>query len=78
MRKRNYTVTIRMNKAEYLPMIQVMFGACLRVSETIGLTWSDVDMKNREIHVGDQLVYYEGDASHFFSYSQAYRMYQTG
>ena len=23
--------------------------------------WSDVDMKNREIHVGGQLVYYEGD-----------------
>lgn len=32
-------------------MMQIMFGACLRVSETIGLTWSDVDMKNREIHV---------------------------
>ena len=29
------------------------------MSETIGLTWSDVDMKNREIHVGGQLVYYE-------------------
>ena len=43
------------------PMMQVMFGACLRVSETIGLTWSGVDMKNREIHVGGQLVYYEGD-----------------
>ena len=42
-------------------MMQVMFGACLRVSETIGLTWSDEDMKNREIHVGGQLVYYEGD-----------------
>ena len=42
-------------------MMQVMFGACLRVSETIGLTWSGVDMKNREIHVGGQLVYYEGD-----------------
>ena len=38
----------------HLPMMQVMFGACLRVSETIGLTWSDVDMKNREIHVGGQ------------------------
>ena len=42
-------------------MMQVMFGACLRVSETIGLTWSDVDMKNREIHVGGQLVYYEDE-----------------
>ena len=47
-------------------MMQVMFGACLRVSETIGLTWSDVDMKNREIHVGGQLVYYEGDERYCF------------
>ena len=40
-------------------VIYFMFGACLRVSEIIGLTWSDVDMKNREIHVGGQLMYYE-------------------
>ena len=45
----------------HLPMMQIMFGACLRISETIGLTWSDVDMKNREIHVNGQLVYYEGE-----------------
>ncbi len=52
------------------PMMQVMFGACLRVSETIGLTWSDVDMKNREIHVGGQLVYYEGDEGYCFHDSE--------
>ena len=34
---------------------------CRRVSEGIGLTWSDVDMKNLEIHVGGQPVYYKGD-----------------
>ena len=51
-------------------MMQVMFGACLRVSETIGLTWSDVDMKNREIHVGGQLVYYEGDEGYCFHDSE--------
>ena len=50
--------------------MQVMFGACLRVSETIGLTWSDVDMKNREIHVGGQLVYYEGDEGYCFHDSE--------
>lgn len=54
----------------HLPMIQIMFGACLRVSETIGLTWSDVDMKNREIHVGGQLVYYEGDEGYCFHDSE--------
>ena len=47
-----------------------MFGACLRVSETIGLTWSDVDMKNREIHVGGQLVHYEGDEGYCFHDSE--------
>ena len=46
------------------------YGACLRVSETIGLTWSDVDMKNREIHVGGQLVYYEGDEGYCFHDSE--------
>ena len=54
----------------HLQMMQVMFGACLRVSETIGLTWSDVDMKNREIHVGGQLVYYEGDEGYCFHDSE--------
>ena len=54
----------------HLPMMQVMFGACLRVSETIGLTWSDVDMKNREIHVGGQLVYYGGDEGYCFHDSE--------
>lgn len=54
----------------HLPMMQVMFGACLRVSETIGLTWSDVNMKNREIHVGGQLVYYEGDDGYCFPDSE--------
>ena len=54
----------------HLPMMQIMFRACLRVSETIGLTWSDVDMKNREIHVGGQLVYYEGDEGYCFHDSE--------
>lgn len=54
----------------HLPMMQIMFGACLRVSETIGLTWSDVDMKNRGIHVGGQLVYYEGDEGYCFHDSE--------
>ncbi len=40
------------------------------MSETIGLTWSDVDMKNREIHVGGQLVYYEGDEGYCFHDSE--------
>lgn len=50
----------------HLPMMKIMFGACMRVSETIGLTWSDIDMKNREIHVSGQVVYYEGDNGYCF------------
>lgn len=50
----------------HLPMMQIMFGACLRVSETIGLTWANVDMKNREIHITGQLTYYEGDDGYCF------------
>lgn len=44
----------------------IFFSLILTKAETIGLTWSDVDMKNREIHVGGQLVYYEGDEGYCF------------
>lgn len=46
------------------------FSLILTKAETIGLTWSDVDMKNREIHVGGQLVYYEGDEGYCFHDSE--------
>ena len=49
-----------------LPMMQVMFGACLRVSETIGLTWSDVDMRAKQIHVNGQVIYCKGDDGYGF------------
>ncbi|MDD6464351.1 MAG: site-specific integrase [Coprococcus sp.] len=52
--------------ARHLPMLQIMFGACLRVSETIGLTWSDIDMKNREINVKGQVIYAEGEEGYCF------------
>ncbi|MDO4522509.1 MAG: tyrosine-type recombinase/integrase [Eubacteriales bacterium] len=50
----------------HLPMMQIMFGCCLRVGEVIGLTWSDVDMKAREIRITNQLVYNDlGDGYQF-------------
>ena len=32
----------------YYPMVQIMIGTGLRVGELIGLTWPNVDMKQRE------------------------------
>ena len=48
----------------------IFFSLILTKAETIGLTWSDVDMKNREIHVGGQLVYYEGEEGYCFHDSE--------
>ncbi|KIR03479.1 hypothetical protein P261_02294 [Lachnospiraceae bacterium TWA4] len=41
----------------YYPMLVIMIGTGLRAGELIGLTWSDVDMEKREIHIAEQLVY---------------------
>ena len=41
----------------YYPMLIIMIGTGLRAGEIIGLTWSDVDLKKREIYIGQQLVY---------------------
>ncbi len=50
----------------YYPMLIIMIGTGLRAGELIGLTWSDVDMEKREIHIGQQLVYKNyGDGCQF-------------
>lgn len=41
----------------YLPIIQIMIGTCMRAGETIGLTWENVDMDNKLVHVTGQIVY---------------------
>ena len=41
----------------YEPMIKYMLGTGCRIGEVIGLTWSDVDMKNREINIDHQMIY---------------------
>ena len=45
----------------YLPMLQIMIGTACRIGEISGLTWEDVDMKKREIHINHQLVYEKVD-----------------
>ena len=43
--------------AIYIPMIKFMIGTACRCSEMTGLTWEDVDMKERTISINHQLIY---------------------
>lgn len=42
---------------EYL-MYKFLIGTAMRLGEAAGLTWSDVDLKNREVKVDHQLYYF--------------------
>ena len=50
-------------------MIQVMLGTAARISEICGLTWKDIDMKNRVIRIDHQLNYDRvgGEMKYFIS-----------
>ena len=41
----------------YVPMIKYMIGTACRIGEVIGITWDDVDMKNKKIFIDHQLIY---------------------
>ena len=43
--------------AMYKPLICVLLYTGMRIGEAIGLTWDDIDMKNRTINVNHQLMY---------------------
>ncbi|HBA70602.1 MAG TPA: recombinase XerC [Lachnospiraceae bacterium] len=50
----------------YAPMFTVLLETGLRCGELIGLTWSDVDMTERELSVNHQLIYKDwGDGYRF-------------
>ena len=50
----------------HVPFITIAIGTCLRCGELTGLTWDNVDMKNRTIHIDHQLVYKDfGDGCKF-------------
>jgi integrase len=53
----------------HLPMIQIMIGTACRISEICGLTWNDVDMKNRSIRISHQMNYerMDGEMKYFIS-----------
>ena len=47
----------RLEDNEYAPLILFMLYTGLRVGETLGLTWKDVDLQNRTVSVDHQLLY---------------------
>jgi integrase len=52
----------------YYPMVGFMLATGLRIGETIGLTWGDIDMKEMTIDVNHQLVYKNiGEGSRFYA-----------
>lgn len=50
----------------YYPMLTIMIGTGLRCGELIGLTWKDVDTRERRLNVDHQLIYKNyGDGCRF-------------
>lgn len=41
----------------YYPMLVIMISTAMRCGELIGLTWNDINLKNKEISVNHQLLY---------------------
>ncbi len=41
----------------YEPMLRYMLGTGCRIGEVIGITWNDIDMKNKEININHQIIY---------------------
>ena len=48
---------IRPKMSRYYPMYAIMFHTGLRISEAVGLTWDNVDMDKRELHIDHQIQY---------------------
>lgn len=50
----------------HYPLIMFMIGTAVRCGEAIGLTWDDVDFKNKEININHQLIYKKTGNSYGF------------
>lgn len=55
---------------EYLLAVKIMLGTGLRVGETVGLTWDDLDMKNGTISVDKQFTLIAGGGKHEYHISK--------
>ncbi len=50
----------------HYPLIMFMIGTAVRCGEAIGLTWEDVDFKNKEISINHQLIYKKSSKTYGF------------
>ena len=50
-------IQIRQRMKRYYPLYAILIQTGLRISEAIGLTWNDIDMDRKEIHVDHQVQY---------------------
>lgn len=50
-------IRIRPKMSRYYPMYAIMLHTGLRISEAVGLTWDNVDMDKRELHIDHQIQY---------------------
>lgn len=50
----------------HYPLIMFMIGTAVRCGEAIGLTWNDVDFKNKEVNINHQLIYKKSGKSYRF------------
>lgn len=50
----------------HYPIIMFMIGTAVRCGEAIGLTWNDVDFKNRDVSINHQLIYKKTGNSYGF------------
>lgn len=55
--------------SRYYTMVVYMIGTCSRISETIGITWDDIDLNKKEVSINHQLLYRKVD--------DEYKMYIT-
>lgn len=55
---------------EYLLAVKIMLGTGLRVGETVGLTWEDLDLKNKTIRVNKQFTLIAGGGKHEYHISK--------
>lgn len=50
----------------HYPLIMFMIGTAVRCGEAIGLTWDDVDFKNKEVNINHQLIYKKSGGTYGF------------
>lgn len=54
------------NSERYRIILTIMKGLACRINELIGLTWNDIDMKNRCVHINHGIVYRKKDGKYCF------------